>query len=174
MTLVHELCHVVLHPGAPKARMAAGNNGEKFIRPFNSAEHQAGYMAAAFLMPRQVARRASSVRQLQIACRVSAKAAAIRFSECQPKQELEFVRAELQRLERALAIAEQRQRTQDREEMVAWERAAHIPGEDPMSYRISADGFRIRRRDLRNRNSQCGWFVRDGRAYAYFGEGGTN
>ena len=168
---MHELSHVVLHPGAPKARMAGGRQTHGSIRPFNSAEHQAGVMAAAFLMPREMARRASSVRQLQIACRVSAQAAGIRFSQCQPKQEPKFVRAEIERLERATALANQRQSNQDREDLVAWERAAHIPSEDPMSYRMSADGYRIKRHELRNRNSPCGWFVRDGRAYAYFGKG---
>jgi Zn-dependent peptidase ImmA (M78 family) len=174
MTILHELSHIVLHPGAPKARMATARQAKLSIRPFNSAEHQAGVMAAAFLIPREIAQRASSVQQLQIACRVSAQAAGIRFSQCRPKQELTFVRAEIERLERATAVADERQNTQDREDMIAWERSAHIPNEDPMSYRKSADGYRIKRSDLRNRNSQCGWFVRDGRTYAYFGEGNVN
>jgi Zn-dependent peptidase ImmA (M78 family) len=51
-TLAHELGHAVLHAGAPKARKAGatGKSKSRWIRPFESAEHQAKVFAPAFLI----------------------------------------------------------------------------------------------------------------------------
>jgi hypothetical protein len=171
MTFLHELVHIVLHPGAPKARMTGGNFTPKHIKPFNSAERQARVTAAAFLMPRPTVFRAKSPEDLQAWCRVSAQAAGIRFAQFKPRAEPAFVREGLNRLRLATTKAAERRIVEERERTVAWERARPIPGEDPARSRRSDDegyGYRIERRQFKNRNSPFGWFLHNGKALAYF------
>jgi IrrE N-terminal-like domain len=60
-TLIHELAHIILHPGiAPKARLAISNRTPSYIAPHESAEHQARLFAAAFQMPRDEVKKLSS------------------------------------------------------------------------------------------------------------------
>jgi hypothetical protein len=49
--VAHELGHIIMHPpSAPLARMATRDNHHKFLRPEESAEHQANVFARSFLM----------------------------------------------------------------------------------------------------------------------------
>jgi len=81
MTLAHEFGHLVLHPGAAKLRIEGGNQPDKRLRAFESAEWQARKFAAYFLLPTHIVREFSSPRLLAEACHVSLQAAEIRFSE---------------------------------------------------------------------------------------------
>jgi hypothetical protein len=81
MTFAHELGHLVLHPGAAKLRIEFGNQLDKRLRPFESAEWQARKFGAYFLLPTHIVREFPSPRQLAEACHVSSQAAGIRFEE---------------------------------------------------------------------------------------------
>jgi hypothetical protein len=81
MTFAHELGHLVLHPGAAKLRIESGNQVNKRLRPFESAEWQARKFGAFFLLPTHIVREFSSPRELANACHVSLQAAEIRFQE---------------------------------------------------------------------------------------------
>ncbi len=81
-TLAHELGHAVLHNGAPKAR-ATGAVGStpSWIRPFESAEHQAKVFAAACLIDPRRAANALSAAALADACGVSLRSAEIAYEQ---------------------------------------------------------------------------------------------
>jgi Zn-dependent peptidase ImmA (M78 family) len=81
MTFAHEFGHLVLHPGVEKLRVEGGNQADKRLRPFESAEWQARKFAAFFLLPTHVVREFNSHRELAESCHVSLQAAEIRFHE---------------------------------------------------------------------------------------------
>jgi len=81
MTFAHEFGHLVLHPGAAKLRIESGNQTNKRLRPFESAEWQARKFGAFFLLPTHIVREFSTPRELADACHVSFQAAEIRFQE---------------------------------------------------------------------------------------------
>jgi Zn-dependent peptidase ImmA (M78 family) len=175
MTLLHEIAHYFLHPGAPKARMADGNATPKFIKPPESAERQARVVAAAILMPRLIVSESSSSKHLQERCRASAEAAEIRFARLRHKTarpELPEVRRAIDRLKATptSSSASSASITQAAR-MKAWARARHVEGENPLRVRRSDDdgfGYRIEWRDFNNPSSPFGWFLDDGRALAYY------
>lgn len=78
-TFAHELGHAVLHEGAPKARRVGGNVTPKFIRPYQSAEHQAKVFAPAFLINDSHARTLGTAAEIAIECGVSLESATIYF-----------------------------------------------------------------------------------------------
>lgn len=49
-TIAHEFGHAVMHDGPPMARRVLGNITPRWLKPFESAEHQAKVFAAAFLI----------------------------------------------------------------------------------------------------------------------------
>lgn len=81
MTFAHEFGHLVLHPGAGKLRVESGNQLNKRLRPFESAEWQARKFGALFLLPTHIVREFGTPRELADACNVSLQAAEIRFEE---------------------------------------------------------------------------------------------
>jgi Zn-dependent peptidase ImmA (M78 family) len=86
MTLAHELGHAVLHEKpVPLARPMIETIRPDYLRAYESAEHQAKYFAAAFLMSRRTVLRSSSAEALAHECYVSLTAATIRRAQCAPK-----------------------------------------------------------------------------------------
>ncbi|MBW0005367.1 MAG: ImmA/IrrE family metallo-endopeptidase [Hyphomicrobiales bacterium] len=81
MTLAHELGHAVMHPGAPKARRALGNNVHEFIPAYQSAEHQAKVFASEFLIPESETGKFQSPKDLAVHFGVSLEAAEYRFKD---------------------------------------------------------------------------------------------
>jgi len=81
MTFVHELGHLVMHPGAAKFRSEAALKPDHTIKYFESAEWQARKFASLFLVPDHIAIQFNSAHELAECCKVSAQAAEIRFKE---------------------------------------------------------------------------------------------
>jgi Zn-dependent peptidase ImmA (M78 family) len=81
MTFAHEFGHLVLHPGAAKLRIEGGNQVDRRLKPYESAEWQARKFAAYFLLPTHIVRQFGSPRELAEACHVSLQAARIQFDE---------------------------------------------------------------------------------------------
>ena len=80
-TLAHELGHAVMHDGAPKARKtgAAGNKTARYIKPYESAEHQAKVFAPAFLIDDERAATCKSAEEISVNFVVSLESAKIFF-----------------------------------------------------------------------------------------------
>jgi IrrE N-terminal-like domain len=81
MTFVHELGHLVMHPGIAKLRTEGAAKTIKEIRPYESAEWQAKKFASLFLMPEHIVVQFENAHQIAECCQVSAQAAQIRFDE---------------------------------------------------------------------------------------------
>ncbi|SRR6266568_1988695 len=80
-TLAHELGHAVMHDGVHMSRRAAGNVTPKWIKPFESAEHQAKVFAAAFLINDVIANTLSSAEEVSVEFGVSLESAKIFYEE---------------------------------------------------------------------------------------------
>jgi len=80
-TLAHELGHAVMHEGMEMPRRTLGNVTPKWIKPFESAEHQARVFAAAFLINDVMAQSLSTVEEISIEFGVSYESAQIYFGE---------------------------------------------------------------------------------------------
>jgi hypothetical protein len=78
-TFAHEFGHAVMHDGAPKSRRALGNDKFKFIKPFESAEHQAKVFAPAFLINDEIAERLTGAEEISVEFGVSFESATIYF-----------------------------------------------------------------------------------------------
>jgi Zn-dependent peptidase ImmA (M78 family) len=175
MTYAHEAVHVCLHPGLPKARVARGNNTLGFIKPYASAERQARFGSAAFLMPIQCVMEAASPDELARRCNVSKQAATIRFEQVKLRKQSrplpDFVHEGIARLKLVSSQkVEDKRANENRERDRVWERARHIDGEDPGRLRRSDDpgiGFMIERTHYGIATSRLGWFVEDGKALSY-------
>lgn len=81
MTLVHELGHAVMHDSAPKARKtgATGKTTPNWMKPFESAEHQAKVFAPAFLIDTEAADKLPNANAISIQFGVSRESARICF-----------------------------------------------------------------------------------------------
>lgn len=77
----HELGHAVMHDGVKMARRALGNKTPNWIRPFESAEHQAKVFAPAFLINDAIAQDLSSADDISIEFGISLESAKIYFDE---------------------------------------------------------------------------------------------
>jgi hypothetical protein len=167
-TLIHELFHIILHPGAaPKARMATTNKTPEYIAPHESAEHQARVATAEFQMPRKEVLKLSSAMQIQERFGVSSEAALYRYREVVEKVTrrdipnlpslylAERKLAKPARLSSATAFAPVRSKT--REEKI-WDAAPTAPDHDPSEYRLSRRGFLVRRSEYL-KMSPLGWSI---------------
>jgi hypothetical protein len=153
-TLIHELFHIILHPGAaPKARMATTNKTPEYIAPYESAEHQARVATAEFQMPRKEVLKLSSAWQIQEQFGVSSEAALYRYREVLEK----VTPREIPNLPR-LYLAERKipkpvrfsapstfvpVRSKTRERTI-WDAAPVAADHDPSEYRLSRRGFLVR------------------------------
>jgi Zn-dependent peptidase ImmA (M78 family) len=72
-----------MHDGVPMARRAAtaGNVMPNWLKPFESAEHQAKVFAAAFLILDTIASRLSSAEEISVEFGISLESANIYFEE---------------------------------------------------------------------------------------------
>ena len=80
-TLAHELGHAVMHNGVQMSRRSLGNVTPRWIRPFESAEHQAKVFAPAFLINDKIADGLSSAEEISIRFGISLESAAIHLEE---------------------------------------------------------------------------------------------
>ena len=174
MTVAHELGHVLLdhRHGGTMHRVQQGNAKLGFGRQEESAEWQANYFAAAFLMPREAVKACSNATEVSLQCRVSLQAAGIRFDEVNvrgvakatPSEVAAFLAANGPKIEPGGRDSKGR-----REAIVQrdWQKAAIAPGYDPDVYRICSKGFLIVRSEHLNHRSPHGWCERDGLIKSY-------
>lgn len=80
-TFAHEFGHAVMHDGPPMSRRALGNAKFNFIKPFESAEHQAKVFAPAFLINDEIAERLGSAEEVSVEFGVSLESASIYFDQ---------------------------------------------------------------------------------------------
>ena len=170
-TLAHELGHLILHPGVPKFRTVSSDK----LAGFRVQEGEAWEFARAFLMPSWKVQRVTSPLDLSLRCRVSLEIAEIRHAQFvhgkHGRAEVPGVRDAINCLKSVrVPRAEDAGIAAERERAKAWERALHVPDEDPSRVRRSEDGnygYRIERDQYEKPNSPFGWYVRDGKAFAY-------
>jgi hypothetical protein len=78
-TLAHELGHAVMHSGPEMFRRMSGNITPRYIKPYESAEHQAKVFAPAFLINDALAATLNSPEELSIEFGISLESAAIYY-----------------------------------------------------------------------------------------------
>jgi hypothetical protein len=99
MTLAHELGHAVMHEGPPMAR-AAGARGlspHRWIRSFESAEHQAKVFGAALLINNVTGEDVDSAEQASVRFGISLEAAEIYYAELVALRERPLIAERIQR-----------------------------------------------------------------------------
>jgi Zn-dependent peptidase ImmA (M78 family) len=175
-TLIHELAHIVLHPGAaPKARLATTNRTPAYIAPHESAEHQARLFTAAFQMPREEVRKLSSPQEIKEKFGVSLEAAKLRHKEViqktRPRDLPQSARTYLD--DRKLKVSPPKntivpyipiRRKSKIDEL--WEAAPFAANHDPSEYRVSIRGFLIKRSEYL-KLTHFAWFIVEGKIYAH-------
>jgi IrrE N-terminal-like domain len=82
-TLAHEFGHAVMHEGPPMARGtgAVGNTTPGYIKPFESAEHQAKVFAAAYLIIDEFAEGLETAEEISTHFGISLQSASIYFDQ---------------------------------------------------------------------------------------------
>lgn len=80
-TIIHEFGHAVMHNRHLMPRMADGNVRYDWIKPYESAEHQANVFAAAFLIDDNIASCLSSAEDISVQFGVSLRCAEVYFKE---------------------------------------------------------------------------------------------
>lgn len=80
-TVMHEFGHAVVHDRTSMPRISTGNVRYDWIRPYESAEHQAKIFAAAFLIDDEIASSLYSAEDISIQFWVSLQCAEIYFKE---------------------------------------------------------------------------------------------
>jgi hypothetical protein len=78
-TLAHELGHAVLHDGPPLFRRLGGTMTPKYLRSYESAEHQAKVFAPAFLINDAIACTLDSAEAISVELGISLESAKIYF-----------------------------------------------------------------------------------------------
>jgi Zn-dependent peptidase ImmA (M78 family) len=150
-TIAHEIGHFALtHGGAPKHRVAAGNQKLNYIEASKSAERQANVFAAALLMPREQVRRFSSPTDIAAQMHVSLSAAKIRFEQIAPKTTPPDIISLIDDLKKSVeksgysrnhkSVLSNQQRAN-----LAWEFAEPSTNQDPSEYRVVDNKWNIRR-----------------------------
>jgi IrrE N-terminal-like domain len=76
-TFAHELGHGAMHDGPPLFRRAMGNVSPAYLKPYESAEHQAKVFAPAFLINDSVAATLASAEEISIEFGISLESALI-------------------------------------------------------------------------------------------------
>jgi hypothetical protein len=173
--LIHELGHIILHPGAaPKARLAISNKTPPYIAPHESAEHQARVFTAAFQMPRDQVLKLSSPRQIKERFGVSIEAAKLRYKEViensQPRNLPNSARNYLavrrpQSQEETKVTSYTPARRKSKEDL-AWDAGTIATNHDPSQYRYSRRGFLVQRSEYLKQN-HFGWFIVGDQIYAH-------
>lgn len=96
-TIAHEFGHAVMHDGAEMLRLACGNTSPKWIKPFESAEHQVKIFAPAFLINDIIAKNLTSIAEISIEFGISLESAEIYFSQLMTEREREIVSVRVRR-----------------------------------------------------------------------------
>jgi hypothetical protein len=78
-TLAHEFGHGVMHNGPPLFRRSLGNITPKYLKPYESAEHQAKVFAPAFLIHDPIAHTLNDAEEISIEFGISLESATIYF-----------------------------------------------------------------------------------------------
>jgi Zn-dependent peptidase ImmA (M78 family) len=86
-TLAHEIGHGVMHNGPEMFRRVNGNVTPKYLKPYESAEHQAKVFAPAFLINDQMAPALAGPEELSIHAGISLESAQIYWSSLAEGQE---------------------------------------------------------------------------------------
>jgi Zn-dependent peptidase ImmA (M78 family) len=86
-TLAHERGHGVMHYGPEMFRRMNGNVTPKYIKPYESAEHQAKVFAPAFLINDALAATLNSQEELSIQFGISLESAAIYYKALTEQRE---------------------------------------------------------------------------------------
>jgi IrrE N-terminal-like domain len=97
-TLAHELAHAVLHNGMEMPRSASGNVTPKWLKPFESAEHQAKVFAPAFLINDLIAETLSSADDISIEFGISLESAKIYFDDLTASRNRELSAEKVRRI----------------------------------------------------------------------------
>jgi len=171
--LVHELAHLIFHPGPRKFRIATGNKSEGYIGPTNSAEWQADRIMRAILMPSGMAATCKSSYHLSRLARVPLDEAATRIRELKegqprvptPAIELQLAQLRLQSTPRDGGT--QRAKLEaDALKLALWSKLPTIDGEPPRENR-NCGGYRIRWSEF-GKTTECGWYVEGDKIASYF------
>jgi Zn-dependent peptidase ImmA (M78 family) len=91
-----------MHDGPPMHRRSNGNAKVSWLQPFESAEHQAGIFAAAFLINDTAYSALSSIEEISIRFGISLESASIYFSELTDQREKEKNAERVQRIAQQL------------------------------------------------------------------------
>lgn len=168
MTVVHELFHIWLnHRGEAKFRTRRFDTSSFKPPAHKSAEHQASYGAAAFMMPLDALRPMDTITELCSRYGVSKRAAEIRIEQRRrygarvaPEEVQEFLQHPRQGITNGL-------RKRSTVEQAAWEKAAQVPNEDPSIFRLCLKGNRVKRDHHLKTRSAMGWCVQEGLVRSY-------
>jgi len=165
--IVHELQHIVHHPGRRKYRVMTGNEGPKFIADGHSAEKQADMLARAIFMPPAMVWAVASPRELADVARVPLVEAEARFRQLRAVKKLQAEESA------PFSHDSPPQPATDFEAFTfkLWNGLPKIPGEHPTVARLCGI-YRILWSEY-GRTSQCGWFLERGRIVAHFSRMGT-
>jgi len=170
--LLHELNHIIFHPGPRKFRIATGNKTPAFIHKHNSAEWQADRIARAVFMPPEIVDAATSPLDLARTAGVPLTEARNRLADLragQPKvlppdlqRELVAMRASTLRPE----CFEKQALQSEEKKLRLWNKLPTIDRENPSECRICGK-YQITWNEF-ERTTQCGWFIDDGRIVSSF------
>lgn len=173
MTVAHELGHVLLDHkhGGIMHRVQQGNSKLGFGRQAESAEWQATYFAAAFLMPRPIVRDCSNATEVSLRCRVSLQAAQIRFDEVNvrgvAKQTPPDIQAGIEQLKTSVRDSGTRPVRKtvlppEVEQKLCWELAPKHPEHDAESFRVIDDKYVVMKSRF-GRAMVGGWTIEAGK-----------
>jgi Zn-dependent peptidase ImmA (M78 family) len=102
-TLAHELGHGVMHYGPEMFRRINGNVTPKYLKPYESAEHQAKVFAPAFLINDSLVAKLNSAEELSIQFGMSLESAEISYKALTEQRERAKNAERVQRLADQLA-----------------------------------------------------------------------
>jgi hypothetical protein len=103
-TFAHEFGHAVMHNGPPLFRRALGNITPKYLRPYESAEHQAKVFAPAFLIHDSIAHALNNAEEISIEFGISLESATIYFDALLEQRERSKNAEKVLRLAQELAV----------------------------------------------------------------------
>jgi hypothetical protein len=161
--LLHELQHIIFHPGPRKFRIATGNEELRFLAKETSAEWQADYITRAMFMPPEMVHASATPRDLAAIARVPLTEALARFRAVRGNHITKFdgdsVANDASPLSKSQSALEALKRR-------LWAKLPTIPGEQPAQSRRCGI-FRISWSEY-GRTTQCGWFLDQGKIVAFF------
>lgn len=159
--LVHELVHVVFHPGPRKFRIATGNITPTYISDEISAERQACRIGGALLMPVEMVMAASNSHELASTARVPREDARERFASMRPPKRVSQLINPISDLTTANAAVSELGK-----KFLLWNKLPLVPNEPPERYRLCGP-YQIEYADF-GKTTQCGWFIECNEIKSFF------